>query len=534
MISNLPIVCSSSPITVEIQRPVRETDTLSGLSKRSLNSKIGYRSDIDGLRAIAVLSVVSYHSFGRWIRGGFVGVDIFFVISGYLISSIIYKELESDRFSIVEFYVRRIRRIYPALFIVLASVCVAGWFLLLPTAFVLLGKQIIGGSTFAANFILWWQSGYFSPDATQKLPLLHLWSLGVEEQFYLIFPLICIAFYRARSRWKLPAAFLTIGIVSMILNVTFVSKYSGAAFFLPFSRLWELLVGAGLSLCLHRELQAPWESRLLAKCRTFIGFLGFGLLVASIFQMDQYDSFPGWWALLPTVGAALVIAATISWVNRHILSCRPAVFVGLISYPLYLWHWPILSFTRIATNVSDHDISKVSKSAIIFVSFVLAYLTYRFIELPIRNTRLRDRRRNGALWLLGCVSVTGIFGILVVNEGGFPARLPTAIVALDHGYGADASLADREGTCFLRTDQSASSFTRDCLDPVEGHTGQPLVFLWGDSHAADTLSRISCVAAPVGRAPGPIHIFPLRSNPGAKSTYQASLPFRQQCGYPVY
>ena len=214
MISNLPIVCSSSPITVEIQRPVRETDTLSGLSKRSLNSKIGYRSDIDGLRAIAVLSVVSYHSFGRWIRGGFVGVDIFFVISGYLISSIIYKELESDRFSIVEFYVRRIRRIYPALFIVLASVCVAGWFLLLPTAFVLLGKQIIGGSTFAANFILWWQSGYFSPDATQK-PLLHLWSLGVEEQFYLIFPLICIAFYRARSRWKLPAAFLAIGIVSM-------------------------------------------------------------------------------------------------------------------------------------------------------------------------------------------------------------------------------------------------------------------------------------------------------------------------------
>ena len=166
-------------------------------------------------------------------------------------------------------------------------------------------------------------------------------------------------------------------------------------------------------------------------------------------------------------------------------SCRPAFFVGLISYPLYLWHWPILSFTRIATNVSDHDISKVSKSAIIFVSFVLAYLTYRFIELPIRNTRLRDRRRNGALWLLGCVSVTGIFGILVVNEGGFPARLPTAIVALDHGYGADASLADREGTCFLRTDQSASSFTRDCLDPVEGHTGQPLVFLWGDSHAAD-------------------------------------------------
>jgi peptidoglycan/LPS O-acetylase OafA/YrhL len=485
MISNAPIVSSSSPRTVETGRPVRETDTLSGFRERSPDSKAGYRSDIDGLRAIAVLSVVSYHSFARWIRGGFVGVDIFFVISGYLISSIIYKELESDRFSIVEFYVRRIRRIYPALFIVLASVCLAGWLLLLPTAFVLLGKQIIGGSTFAANFVLWWQSGYFSPDATQK-PLLHLWSLGVEEQFYLIFPVICIASYHARSRWKLPVTFLAIGVVSIVLNVTLVSKYSGAAFFLPFSRLWELLVGAGLSLCLHRELQISRESRLLAKRRTLVGFLGLGLLVASIFGIDQNCSFPGWWAFPPTVGAALVIAAgQSSWVNRHILSCRPAAFVGLISYPLYLWHWPILSFTRIATNVSDHDISKTSKSAIIVVSFVLAYLTYRFIELPIRHTKLRDRRRNGALWLLGCVSVTGVFGVLVVKKGGFPARLPTTIVALDHDYGADASLADREGTCFLRSDQSASSFTRDCLDSVEGHTGQPLVFLWGDSHAAD-------------------------------------------------
>jgi peptidoglycan/LPS O-acetylase OafA/YrhL len=485
MFSNPPIRFSSSSMTVETERPIQGTDTFLRLGKRSPDKKNGYRTDIDGLRAIAVLSVVLYHLFQRRVRGGFVGVDIFFVISGFLISSIIYKELKSDTFSILQFYVRRIRRIYPALLIVLVSVCVAGWLLLLPTAFGLLGKQIIGGSTFSANVILWSQSGYFSPDATQK-PLLHLWSLGVEEQFYLIFPLICIAFYHARSRWKLPAAFLAIAIVSMILNVAFVSKYRGAAFFLPFSRLWELLVGAGLSLCRNRELQAPWERRLLARWRTLIGFFGLGLLVASIFGIDQYDSFPGWWALLPTVGTALVIAAgQSSWVNRHILSCRPAVFVGLISYPLYLWHWPILSFTRIATNVSDHDISKIAKSAIIFVSFVLAYLTYRFVELPIRNVRSRDRRRDGALWLLGCVSVTGVFGILVVKEGGFPARLPSAIVALDHDYGADASLADREGTCLLRTDQSAASFASGCLDPVEGHTGQPLVLLWGDSHAAD-------------------------------------------------
>jgi len=181
------------------------------------SSKISYRGDIDGLRAIAVLSVMAFHFSPGQFKGGFVGVDIFFVISGFLISSIIYKELEARKFSIVEFYVRRIRRIYPALFLVLVFVCVAGWIYLMPSDFIVLGKQIIGGSTFSANFVLWSQSGYFSPEAALKT-LLHLWSLGVEEQYYLIFPLICMVFYRSRSRWVLPAAFLLIAAVSMFLK----------------------------------------------------------------------------------------------------------------------------------------------------------------------------------------------------------------------------------------------------------------------------------------------------------------------------
>jgi peptidoglycan/LPS O-acetylase OafA/YrhL len=451
----------------------------------SLNRKIPYRSDIDGLRAIAVLSVIAYHCFPLRFRGGFVGVDIFFVISGFLISSIIYNELESGAFSIIEFYVRRIRRIYPALFIVLVSVFVAGWFILLPTGFVVLGKQIVGGSTFSANFVLWWQTGYFSPDARNQ-PLLHLWSLGVEEQYYLIFPLICIAFYRARSRLTLPAAFLAIAIASMALNVAFVTKYGAATYFLPFSRFWELFVGAGLSLCLHRNLQPPWESHLLEKWRTGIGFLGLALLVVSIFGINQNDSFPGWWALLPTIGAALVIAAgRSSWCNRHILSCKPAVFVGLISYPLYLWHWPFLSFMRIANVLWGFEFSQLLKSAIIVLFFVLAYLTYRFVELPIRQVKQRNQRRKGALWLLGCVSITGALGLIVVRAGGFPSRLPSAVVALDHDFGADASLAYRDGTCFLRADQPPASFRDVCLDPAQAGAAQPLVVLWGDSHAAD-------------------------------------------------
>ena len=454
---------------------------------KSSKSILGYRSDIDGLRAVAVLSVVAFHLSPRRFKGGFVGVDIFFVISGFLISSIIYNELESGTFSIIEFYVRRIRRIYPALFIVLASVCVAGWFFVLPSDFLPLGKQIIGGSTFIANFVLWWQSGYFSPGAEQK-PLLHLWTLGVEEQFYLIFPLICIVFYRAKSRWALPIAFLAIAIISMALNVVFINRYTDTVFFLPFSRFWELFVGAGLSLCLQRNLLVPWESHLLAKWRTGIGLLGLVALAVSIFGINQEDLFPGWWALLPTLGAALVIAAgESSWANRHILSFKPAVFVGLISYPLYLWHWPILSFLNIANSSWGFEVTTHMRRAGIVLAFVLAYLTYQFVELPIRRVKQRERRRRGALWLLGCVFATGAFGALVVLLGGIPARVSNEIAALDHTHWAELPDSWRDGTCFLRPDQFPESFSSNCVDLGEGHAAERLVLIWGDSHAADLI-----------------------------------------------
>jgi peptidoglycan/LPS O-acetylase OafA/YrhL len=451
------------------------------------NKRLPYRRDIDGLRAIAVLSVFAFHVSPDRIRGGFVGVDIFFVISGFLISSILYSELESNAFSIPGFYVRRIRRIYPALFVVLLAVAVAGWFLLLPTEFVRLGKQIMGGSAFVANFVLWWQSGYFSADSA-RIPLLHLWSLGVEEQYYLIFPLICMAFYRAKSRWALPVSFIVIGLLSMAINVAFVRRYSEACFFLPFSRLWELFLGAGLSLCLHRNLQAAWERKFLARWRTVVGLLGLIMIVLSVLVIDQYDLFPGWWALLPTIGTVLVIAAGESaWSNRHILSSKPAVFVGLISYPLYLWHWPVLSFMRIVQASWGFEISHFREAAMIVLAFVLAYLTYRFIELPIRQVRQRDQRRRGALQLIGCVSLMGVFGAFVVLYGGLPNRQPAAVVALDHDYAAMASEAWHEGNCFLQLGQSAASFGAKCADPRQESASLPFVLVWGDSHAADLM-----------------------------------------------
>jgi peptidoglycan/LPS O-acetylase OafA/YrhL len=449
--------------------------------------KLSYRKDIDGLRAIAVLSVLAFHITPALCRGGFVGVDIFFVISGFLISSIIYKELESGSFSIIEFYIRRICRIYPALFAVLCFVSVAGWIFLSPSDFVGLGKQILGGSTFSANFVLWWQSGYFSPEAA-LLPLLHLWSLGVEEQYYLIFPLICMAFYGSKSRRTLPAVFLAIAAVSMALNVAFVTEYAAATYFLPYARLWELFIGAGLSLFLQRNSQASQQTQLAAKWRHGAGFLGIALLVISIFGIDRFDAFPGWWALLPTIGAALMlVAGQTSWVNRYVLSSKPAVFVGLISYPLYLWHWPLLSFMRIATTDWGVKFSSLQKGSIIFLAFLLAYLTYRFIELPIRHVKLKERRQRGALWLLGSVSLTGVFGLLVILTGGFPSRLPSAVVALDHDFTPEVSASWREGTCFLRPDQSVASFSSECVDTAEKRPGQPLVLVWGDSHAADLL-----------------------------------------------
>ncbi len=452
------------------------------------NKKLSYRSDIDGLRAVAVLAVLAFHASHVRFPGGFVGVDVFFVISGFLISSIIYNELESGSFSIIEFYVRRIRRIYPALFIVLVFVCVAGWLLLLPSSFVILGKQIAGGSAFVANFVLWSQAGYFTPDAAQE-PLVHFWSLGVEEQFYLMFPVICMIFYRTKKHWSLPVAFLAIATVSMILNVSLVTRYSAATYYLPFSRLWELFVGAGLSLCLHRNLQPTWESRLLVKWQTGIGLLGLGLIIVSIFAIDSYNAFPGWWALLPTIGAALVIAAgQNAWSNRYILSSKPAVFVGLISYPLYLWHWPILAFLTVGNDFWGLGESHLLKAALIVLAFVLAYLTYRFIELPIRQVKRRDLRRRGAIWLLGCVAMTGAFGVFVVLKGGFPSRMPDAVVALDHDFDADARGQHSPARhCFLDPGESAQLYSSNCVDPAEGNEKHPLVLVWGDSHAADLM-----------------------------------------------
>lgn len=359
-----------------------------------------YRPDIDGLRAFAILSVLIFHAFPTIMHGGFVGVDIFFVISGFLISSILFKSLKRNDFNFTEFYAHRVQRIFPALLLVLVASYAFGWFALLTDEYKQLGKHIAAGAGFVQNFVLWQESGYF--DTTSELkPLMHLWSLAVEEQFYILYPALIWCAWRVGL--NVLATVVLLGTLSFGLNVVGIEKDAVKTFFSPQTRFWELMIGAVLahvqsgqsrvnaasithqiSRWLRVNASTPAREReevannLLATC-------GFIFILLSVFTLDSGKAFPGWWALLPVLGASfLILAGPQAWVNRNILAQRHMVFIGLISYPLYLWHWPILTFARILNyGTPTPSIRLVA----LVLSFVLAWMTYRWIEKPIRFGR---------------------------------------------------------------------------------------------------------------------------------------------------
>ncbi|RSZ47078.1 MULTISPECIES: acyltransferase family protein [unclassified Variovorax] len=335
-----------------------------------------YRPDIDGLRAIAVGSVLVYHAFPTALMGGFIGVDIFFVISGFLITTIILQSLAVGDFSYRDFYARRIRRIFPALLVVLFATLCAGWYLLLSDEFAELGKQTVGGAAFVANFVFWGESGYFDTAAETK-PLLHLWSLGIEEQFYIFWPLLLGLAWR--KGWPIVRVVLAVAAVSFVVNVTTVHPLPAASFYSPASRFWELMVG-GILACMRLKPPTPsaWRSHVQS-------VVGVGLIVLGLVMIRSTKAFPGWWALLPTLGAVSCIAAGPNGVlNKYLLSNRVMVWIGLISYPLYLWHWPLLAFVRIVEADPLHP-SPVYRAGAMVASVLLAWATYRFIERYARN-----------------------------------------------------------------------------------------------------------------------------------------------------
>ncbi len=340
-----------------------------------------YRSDIDGLRAVAVLGVVIFHAFPQNLSGGFCGVDIFFVISGYLISGILYKGHREGNFSFREFYERRIRRLFPALITMLVLSLAYGWLILLPDEFEQMGKHIAAGTLFIQNFVFWGESGYFDTAANLK-PMLHLWSLAVEEQFYIIFPLLLIVLWK-KPRMLLPAMVLLL-VVSFVINVVMSYQAVMTDFFLTPYRAWEFLAGSLLAWW-HYDRGHEEE---VPKWREAMSWGGALLLAAGMVILSkEQGAYPGWRALLPVSGTCLLIeGGRGAWVNRRILSHPALVWIGLISYPLYLFHWPILSFLHIVKGEHPGDLYLAGALAL---SFLLATLTYYLIEKKIRHNASR-------------------------------------------------------------------------------------------------------------------------------------------------
>lgn len=371
-----------------------------------------YRPDIDGLRAIAVLAVLAFHAFPALAPGGFVGVDVFFVISGYLISRHILAELATEKFSVRAFYARRVKRIFPALALILIACTAAGWIILTPVEYEALGRPIAGSAAFVANFVFWKEAGYFDAAADTK-PLLHIWSLGIEEQFYIVWPFVLALLWRRANRF-LGLAILGLLCVSLVYGILLVRHDATAAFYSPLTRFWELALGAGLAyLALANRLN------LRIRICQLLSWLGFALILMGIIILQSDDRFPGALALFPTVGAAFVISADGAWLNRNLLASRPLVWVGLISYPLYLWHWPLLSFARI---VESETPTAAVRLWLLAVSILLAWLTYRFAERPVRASSGKQARR---FVLVLCLAMLLLFaaGVTIRKMDGLKFRV---------------------------------------------------------------------------------------------------------------
>lgn len=375
------------------------------------HQSITYQSAIDGLRAIAILLVLGFHAFPSLIPGGYIGVDVFFVISGYLITSIILSDLSKKSFSIKEFYYRRVRRILPSLLFIFVLAYAVGWFVFTPIEFEKLNKQIAAGSFFASNFVFWKQSGYFDVAAELK-PFQHLWSLAIEEQFYLLWPLALLLL----SRWRKGIWWFIVAIIclSLVANLVISGKDTVHAFYSPWTRFWELAIGGYIA---YLGINRPKQNieKIPSLLSSGLVLLGLVLIVYGAFALDSASVFPGYWALLPTLGAACIIAAPQSPI-RALLGSRLLVSIGLISYPLYLWHWVLLSFAR---TLYGQSLPLALRALMVICSFGLAWLTYRYIERPFR---FGARPQFKAKLLIGLLVVVGAVAFITKEKDGLPQR----------------------------------------------------------------------------------------------------------------
>ena len=447
------------------------------IAKTKMVDGSSYRAEIDGLRAVAILVVVGFHAFPTIVPSGFIGVDVFFVISGYLISTIIIGELDQGHFSFANFYLRRIRRIFPALILVLVAVYAIGWLSLFADEFRVLAEHIAAGASFTINILLMRQIGYFDTAAHTK-PLLHLWSLAVEEQFYLVWPLLLWS--TARMRLSTVWPILILCLFSFAINIILLKHRS--LFFAPVTRFWELMLGSFLAFV---SLNEPLVLSRLKCCtlklsRNFdialpdlAAWLGIVFIVYSAW-FASINGFPGWWALVPTVGTCLLIfAGSSAWLNRTLFSNSILVWLGLISYPLYLWHWPILSFISIVRGNSG---SAGLRLLAVVVAFGLATLTYILVERPIRFGLRRNFKSVVSAVALLCI---GGLGAATYALQGIPLRYAAQVnLKASNDLAVPASSRSSDLSC-PRLFDIAPDPDEVCL----GNASDPKFLLLGDSTA---------------------------------------------------
>jgi peptidoglycan/LPS O-acetylase OafA/YrhL len=433
------------------------------------------RNDIDGLRAVAVLPVVLFHyNFLKLMPGGYVGVDIFFVISGFLITRIIYDGIGDGTYSIADFYYRRVRRIFPALFAMFAFCLVTAFLISFPNDAHDVGNSVLASTFFVSNILFYLSSGYFD-QASEINPLLHTWSLSVEEQFYVLFPLVVFAIRKFSDKTRI-RILLAMALASFIASSVMLPRDGSAVFYLVQYRAWELLLGSLLALGAVPPIRKPWVAESL-------GVLGLAMIIASIMLYSSVTPFPGYSALLPCLGAALIIhsgTAATTTVGR-LLSLAPVRFVGLVSYSFYLWHWPILVFYRYYFMHEPHGI--VERGALIGVTFVISVLSWHFIEKPFRARRQQANVPRTLRVAGSAMLAFSLFGLALGPANAqfwqYPGRVTNTMAYVDY----EVTDMMRTGQCFMST--SAGDFKRfDKQACLKLDVQKPNYLIFGDSHAA--------------------------------------------------
>jgi peptidoglycan/LPS O-acetylase OafA/YrhL len=439
-------------------------------------SYVTYRPEIDGLRALAVTVVVLNHAGFTFVRGGFLGVDIFFVISGFLITGIIQREIADDRFSLRAFYERRARRILPALTFVVVMVLPMAWVILTPAQLKQFGQSVGAVALFSSNFLFWQQSGYFDVAAELK-PLLHTWSLAVEEQFYLLFPLLLLGLRRVRTPTRIMVlgfiALASLGLAEVGARRQWVSNF----YLLP-SRAWELLLGALLALFAVRSV-APVSARV----SRIVAPLSFVAILLSVVFLDESDPMPGLLSLVPVLATAGVIwTAAPGTALYRLLTLRPMIQVGLMSYSIYLWHQPLFALARHAKRA---ELDLLTIIALIGLTFILAYLSYRFVERPFRGGLIRSRRQI----FLGSAVVSVLFVAFgwtaQAADGNLPGKADAAAREAQLAIMAGSQIPDRDFDCHLNVLSKVDKYLGDwdCYAGSDSGLEELNVMVVGDSHA---------------------------------------------------